>query len=107
MSNMTRKEISDLQEAVQARIKKHHGGEPALLVGVERVARELKKGDGVPTLQLRNFGRLLKHYCDPIRESLEQVVQFNTALELVADRGVDVQQAIKKARNATRSDLAA
>jgi len=107
MSHMTRQEIIDLQDTVQARIKKHHGDRAELLKGVERINRELKKTEGVPSLELRNYGRLMKHYLDPIKAGLEGVVQFNAALELVADRGMDVQQAIRKARNATRQPVAA
>jgi hypothetical protein len=106
--SMTRKEILDLRAQFQTqcdKIEKHQGYKVPHPVGLNTLDGELgKSNDAKPSLTLRKLGQLLKHYIEEMKKKPSAVIQFNVAAPMVA-RGEDVQQAIRKARNAVRESV--
>ncbi len=106
MSHMSRKEIDDLYTQFVTRLgrlKKQHGTIPSL-VGLGIVKKELdvcNKTQSTPSVKLRHYGRLMKHYMEEASSKPDALHGFNVAVECV-ERGDDPQTAIKAARRAVR-----
>ena len=101
MSHMTRAEIVDLQSRFVERERSLPGYKEGANTGTQTIATALTKDTAVPvSLNLRNFGRVLKHYLDEARcpKQLDRIFpEFNAAVGWSA-RGTSHDQAIRRAR---------
>lgn len=108
MSHMSRKEILDLLAQFQLqcdKIEKHQGFPLPLAVGLNIVGAELARNpEGLPSLTLRNLGRLLKHYTEEVKKKPNAVIEFNVAASWV-QKGGDVQQAIRQAKRGVKTSV--
>lgn len=99
MGQVTRHEVTELVKKCEEKIlpKVQPIGMPGIIgVGFDTVKRELDRTTGVPSVLLRNFARVLKHYIDEPRDP-KNIHYFNHVIFQVA-RGVDATKAIKRAR---------
>ena len=105
MSHMSRKEILDLRATFALQITKveyAQGHEQPLMTGFTEVDAELKRTEGQPpSVKLRNYGRLMKHYLEELGNKPGATVRFNVAVGMV-EKGMDVQAAIREAKKAVR-----
>lgn len=100
MGHVTRHEVQQLIEKVEERVvpKEMSIGMPGiLLTGINAVKHELASTNGVPSVRLRNFARVLKHYAE-VPKDPRNIYYFNYVINQV-DKGVDVTKAIKRARS--------
>lgn len=97
---MTKKEIINLRAEFQKLVEKldSHSGVP-LITGLKLFDAEVGKcGEGPASEKLRQFGQLFKHYIEEIRKRPNATIRFNVAAGLLVNDGLDVQQAIRRAR---------
>lgn len=98
---MTRTDILEHRSQFQSRsnkCKELHPTESIDPVGLKLLDAELgKSGAGRPSVKLRTFDRLLKHYLKTSQFTAELINEFNIACRAV-DRGHQHDQAIRLAR---------
>lgn len=97
---MTKKEIINLRAEFQKLVEKvdSHDGVP-LMTGLKYFDAEVGKcTEGPASEKLRQFGQLLKHYIEEIKKKPGATIRFNVAAGLLVNQGLDVQQAIRRAR---------
>lgn len=100
MGHVTRQEVSELLAKFEVKCvpKEMSIGMPGiLLMGVNTVKHELNSTSGAPSVRLRNFARVLKHYVEEAPKEPNNIHYFNHVICQV-DRGVDVTKALKRVR---------
>lgn len=103
----TKKEIINLRAEFQKLVEKldSNSGVP-LMTGFKLFDAEVGKcADGPASEKLRQFGQLLKHYIEEIRKRPNATIRFNVAAGLLVNDGMDVQQAIRRARTAVDASV--
>lgn len=102
--SLSRHEINKLHDQLTMLTQKATTPRPAF-TGLDEFAAILKEEQGPPSLSLRKFGQLVKHYLSEFesksgRQSPNAVWgRFNIAIHLMKHCGyVDVQLCVKKAR---------
>jgi len=99
MGIITRHEVNRLIEKFEATVvpKEMSIGMPGILfMGLNAVKQELNSSNGIASVRLRNFARVLKHYLE-VPKDPRNIHYFNHVICQV-ERGVDVTKAIKRAR---------
>ena len=100
MGHVTRQEVSELLARFEVKCvpKEMSIGMPGiLLMGVNAIKHELNSTSGAPSVRLRNFARVLKHYVEDAPKDPNNIHYFNHVLHQVS-RGVDVTKALKRVR---------
>lgn len=103
MSHMSRKEIEELLTLFETQLEKtaRQQGKLPPAVGLETIRQELQeciRSETAPTVKLRHYARVLKHYLEDLRKP-GAVERFNLAVARVWE-GDDPQSAIKTAQRA-------
>ena len=99
MSNMTRAEIVELYIKYRERVQKDPKTSK-YLGQLDAIDRHIQASTGKPSVELRDYGRLLKTYLPELTGKLGLVTahgHFVVAVHLY-ETGKDVQQALKRAR---------
>lgn len=100
MAHVTRHEVTQLLNQFKERVVPSQmslGSPGLLLMGVTSVEHELKTTQGVPSVLLRNYARVLKHYIEAPKDP-RNIHYFNYVITQVA-KGIDPTKAIKRARS--------
>lgn len=102
MGHVTRHEITQMIEQFEDKVipkesLKQIGMPSILLTGINAVKHELNTTQGVPSVKLRNFARVLKHYLE-VPKDPRNVYYFNHVISQVY-MGIDPTKAIKRARS--------
>lgn len=101
MAHMTRAEIIELQKRFVDKERSLPGYKEGANTGTQTIAKALETDTASPvSVQLRNFGRVLKHYLDEARnpKQIDRVFfEFNSAV-MWSTRGMAHDQAIRRAR---------
>lgn len=107
MSNMTRWDITELLKqfkAVSAKIEEVEGSLPHP-TGVLAVEEQLRREEGPPSIKLRTLGKLMKHYLEEAKKKPSAILAFNVAALSAARGDTDVQQIIRRTKQALRSSV--
>lgn len=102
MGHVTRHEVTQMIKQFEDKVIPKESlmqlGMPGLLLsGISAVKYELDHTQGVPSVKLRNFARVLKHYLEAPKDP-RNVYYFNHVISQVA-MGIDPTKAIKRARS--------
>jgi hypothetical protein len=106
MGQVTRQEVSELLAKFEVKCvpKEMSIGMPGiLLAGINMVKHELNSTSGAPSVRLRNFARVLKHYVEEAPKDPNNINYFNHVIHQV-NRGVDVTKAVKRVRTELRPE---
>lgn len=99
MGHVSRHEVSQLIQQFKDRVipKELPLGMPGIAyMGINSVEHEFQRAEGSPSVKLRCYARVLKHYID-LPKDPKNLALANAALHLVS-QGFDSTTAIKKAR---------
>lgn len=100
MGHVTRHEITQLIEKFEEKVLPPEAkqADHPLRIGVDRVRIGLKNTSGAPSVLLRNFARVLKHYVEAPKDPFN-IRYANHVLAILESRGehVDVVKLIKRA----------
>lgn len=100
MGHVSRHEVGVLVEKFETRVipKEMSLGMPGILLGgIAAVKKELQSTQGAPSVLLRNYARVLKHYSD-LPKDPRNIHYANHAIAAVGN-GQDVTKSIKRARS--------
>lgn len=99
MGHVSRHEVTQLIQQFKERVipKDLPMGMPGLAyMGINSVENEFNRSEGIPSVRLRCYVRVMKHYID-LPKDPKNLALANAAIHLVG-KGFDSTQAIKKAR---------
>ncbi len=99
MGHVSRHEVSQLIQQFKDRVIPKDmsiGMDGIAYMGINLVEHEHERSDGMPSVRMRCYARVMKHYID-LPKDAKNLALANAALHLVS-KGFDSTTAIKKAR---------